>query len=132
VNILDVKGILDIERYRKIDVDADSPEAVYRDREAMAAAGNTQFLAQCVQTIPIVNFADRDTGRIYARFEAGRLARADRELLERALEDEETRAGILAVAPDALSGGGSGPMPVLPADQFHTLGQWGGRASAIA
>jgi hypothetical protein len=133
MNILDVKGILDIERYRKIDVDADAPEKVYRDRETMAAANNTQFLAQCVHTIPVVNFAARDSGRIYARFESGRLVRSDRQLLERALADEETRAGILAIAPDALSSdGGTGPIEVLQADRFHTLGRWGGRASAIA
>jgi hypothetical protein len=132
MNILDVKGILDIERYRKIDVDADAPEKVYRDRETMAAAANTQFLAQCVRTIPVVNFAARDTGRIYARFESGRLARTDRQMLERALEDEEARAGILAIAPDAMSSdGGTCPIQVLQADRFHTLGQWGGRASAI-
>jgi hypothetical protein len=133
MNILDVKGILDIERYGKIDVDANAPEKVYRDDETMAPANNTRFLAQCVHTIPIVNFADRDTGRIYARFEAGRLARTARPMLERALEDAETRAGILAIAPDAMSSsGGAGPIGVLQADRFHTLGQWGGRASAIA
>lgn len=133
MNILDVKGILDIDRYRKIDVDARAPEKVYRDRETMAAANNTQFLAQCVRTIPIVNFALRDTGRIYARFESGRLARIDRQMLEHALEDEETRAGILAIAPDAISSSaGAGPIQVLQANGFRTLGQWGGRASAIA
>lgn len=131
MNILDVKGILDIERYGKIDIDADSPEKVYRGRETMAAAGNTQFLAQCVRTIPVVNFAAGGTGRIYARFEAGRLAQADRHILE--VQDEETRAGILAIAPDAMSGNGvTGTMQVLQANRFHTLGQWGGRASAIA
>ena len=133
MNILDVKGIIDIERYRKIDVDAHAPEKVYRGRETMAAADNTQFLVQCVRTIPIVNFAARDTGRIYARFESGRLARVDRQMLEDMLQDEETRAGILAVAPDAMSGsGGTGPLDVLQANRFHTLGQWGGRVSAIA
>jgi len=97
------------------------------------AANNTQFLAQCVHTIPTLNFADRDTGRIYLRFESGRLAWTDRQMLEQALEDEETRAGILAIAPDAtISSGGIGPIQVLQANRFHTLGQWGGGASPIA
>jgi hypothetical protein len=132
MNILDVKGILDIARYGKIDVDAGAPEKVYRDRETMAAASNTQFLTQCLRMIPIVNFAERDTGRIYARFEAGRLARVDRQTLDHVLEDEETRAGMLAVAPDVMSSSGAGPIAVLDASRFHTLGQWGGRAPAIA
>ena len=131
MNILDVKGILDIERYCKINVGADAPEKVYRDREAMAAANNTQFLARCIHEIPVVNFAARDTGRIYARFESGRLARADRHMLEHVLQDDETRAGILAVAPDAMSSNGdAGTMEVLQANRFHTLGRWGGYASA--
>jgi hypothetical protein len=132
MNILDAKGILDIERYRKINVDASAPENVYRDRESMLAANNTHFLAQCVHTIPIVNFAERATGRIYARFEGGRLARVDREMLEHMMQDEETHAGILAVAPDALSGKGStGRIDVLQANRFHTLGRWGASGSAI-
>src|SRR5229473_1445003 len=131
--ILDVKCMLDVERYRKIDVSATAPEKVYRDRETMAAANNTQFLAQCVHTIPTLNFADRNTGRIYLRFESGRLAWTDRQMLEQALEDEETRAGIFAIAPDATSSSGAiGPIQVLQANRFHTLGQWGGGASPIA
>lgn len=133
MNILDVKGILDIQRYCKINVGATAPEKVYRNREAMAAANNTQFLVRCVHEIPIVNFAARDTGRIYARFESGRLVRVDRRRLEHMLEDEETRAGILAVAPDAISGDDdTGTLEVLQASRFHTLGRWGGRASASA
>jgi hypothetical protein len=133
MNILDVKGILDIERYRKINVDASVPENVYRDRESMLAVNNTQFLAQCVHAIPIVNFAARDTGRIYARFELGRVTRVDRGMLEYMLQDEKTRAGILAIAPDVMnSKGNTGRIDVLQANRFHTLGQWGTSLSAIA
>ena len=133
MNILDVKCMLDVDRYRKIDVNANAPEKVYRDRETMVAANNTQFLAQCVHTIPTLNFADRDTGRIYLRFESGRLAWTNRQMLEQALDEEETRAGILAIAPDATSSSGAiGPIQVLQANRFHTLGQWGGGASPIA
>ncbi len=130
MNILDVKGMLDIERYRKIDVNADAPEKVYRDHETMAAANNTQFLSQCVHSIPIVCFAERDTGRIYARFESGRLVWTDRKMLEWALEDEETRTGILAIAADALNDSSdAGSIQVLQKNRFHTLGLWGERSS---
>jgi hypothetical protein len=99
----------------------------------MLAANNTQFLAQCVHRIPTVNFADRETGRIYLRFESGRLAWTDPQMLGRALEDEETSAGILAIAPEATSSScGTGSIQVLQPSQFHTLGQWGGGASPVA
>lgn len=126
MNILEVKAMLAVDRYRKINVAATSPEQVYGRKEVMTASANTDFLTRCVRQISAVNFADQDSGRIYARFEAGRLAWIDRETLERALEDEETRAGLLALAPD-LSRGSTRPGPphVVRTDLSHTLGQWG-------
>ncbi len=126
LNILDVKGMLDVDRYRKIDVGATTPEQVYRNDATMAAANNTEFLAQCVRRIPIVNFADRDTGRVYARFESGQLASTDPAMLERAFGDEETRAGLFAIAPGAGRGNPiAGPLRILRPGRFHTIGRWG-------
>jgi hypothetical protein len=100
----------------------------------MAAASNAQFLAECVRRLPAVNFADRDSGRVYARTEAGRLAWTDPEVIARATGDAETRAGLLAVVPEALGHAGpQRPAELLRADRFQTLGQWGAalpRASA--
>ena len=74
-----------------------------------------------------MNFADRATGRVYARTEGGQLAWTDAEALARATADAETRAGLLAVVPEAMSyTGPKRPAEVLRADRFHTLGQWGG------
>ncbi|MFN7085565.1 MAG: hypothetical protein ACK4N4_02935 [Burkholderiales bacterium] len=132
MNILDVKCMLDIDRYRKIDINATTPQAVYPGRQAMAAENNTQFLTQCVRRIPVVNFADRASGRIYARIESGRLAWADAAALDTAMQDRETRIGILAVAPETATGIRCyGPEPArlhekLQAARIHTIGQWGG------
>jgi len=130
MNILDVKAMLDIDRYRKINVNAASPEEVYPDGETMAAENNTHFLVECVRLLPAVNFADRETGRIYARLETGRLAWHDATLLAEAMADAETRAGLLAVAPALLTEKGAvaelgRPGAVLRAARFHTLGRWG-------
>jgi hypothetical protein len=132
LNVLEVKGLLDVDRYRKINVDARGPEAVYPGGAAMAPENNTHFLSECVRRLPAVNFADRDTGRIYARTESSRLAWTDPEALERAIADPETRAGILVVAPDAPGhAGATRSGETLRAAGFHTLGQWG-RTSATA
>jgi len=131
LNILDVKCMLDVDRYRRIDVDAAGPQSVYPGREAMAAENNTQFLTRCARGLPAVNFAHYASGRVYARLEAGRLAWVDPVALETALQDSDTRAGLAAVAPAALRGPGSGEGPparraeVLQAERFHTLGRWG-------
>jgi len=127
LNILDVKCMLDIDRYRKIDVDATRPEDVYADPQAMAAENNTAFLVQCTRVLPVVNFAERDTGRIYARLANGALEWTDPGLLEWALSDDQTRIGLLACAPGiaSFSGGGDGASRRLQAEKFHTLGRWG-------
>lgn len=122
LNMLDVKCMLDIERYGKIDINATSPEQVYRDREAMAAANNTRFLAQCARRLPALNFADRNSGRIYARIESGALAWTDPEALGAALEDPETRTGLLAVAPNALDARLERSGDARTVERRHTLG----------
>lgn len=123
LSVLDVKCMLDVVRFAHINVDATSPQEVYRDREAMRAQASTGFLAECARRLPALNFAARESGRVYLRIEAGRAAWAEPEALAAALEDPETRAGILAVAPQAREA------PARPAsdapliERRHTLGR---------
>jgi hypothetical protein len=103
MNILDVKCVLDIDRYRKINVHAKGPGEVYPDQQTMAAENNTQFLVQCGRRLPTVNLADRDTGRIYARLKSGQLVWTDPEALGKAITDTETQGrhpGCGACNPD--------------------------------
>lgn len=128
INILDVKCMLDVDRYRKINVNATGADEVYPDRGAMAAEHNVQFLSQCARRIPTVNFVHRATGRIYLRIQSGALTGTDPDILAQALEDAETRAGILAVAPSAITKAhppmaGERLHEVLQANRFHTLGR---------
>jgi len=129
INIVDAKCMLDIDRYRKINVNARDPEAVYPDQDRMAAENNVAFLAQCARRLPVVNFVERATGRICLRLESGRLAWTDAEALARAAGNAETRAGIRAVAPAALEAGSAAPQrppEYLKRGRYHTLGEWGG------
>ncbi|HET9664512.1 MAG TPA: hypothetical protein VFP00_09810, partial [Burkholderiales bacterium] len=130
MNVLDVKCMLDIERYRKINVNATRPAEVYPDKRAMAPENNTQFLAQCARMLPALNFAERGSGRIYARLERGKLVWCDADAISAPLADAETRAGLLAVAPELGSriqrrGEGRTAPRAIAAGQFHTLGRWG-------
>ncbi|MGQ0750180.1 MAG: hypothetical protein ACT4PS_06585 [Betaproteobacteria bacterium] len=130
LNVLDVKRMLDVERYRKINVNAQRPEDVYPDARAMAPENNTGFLAQCARMLPALNFAERASGRIYARLEAGKLAWCDPDAISAPLADAETRAGLSAVAPeltgDLSRSGKRGTQPrAIAAGQYHTLGRWG-------
>ena len=131
MNVLDVKCMLDVERYRRVDVNATSPEGLYRGEEAVAPEKDTRFLVQCARRLPVLNFADRESGRIYLRMVSGAPVWADPEALRKALARPETRVGILAAAPDVLDG--SIPAveqptylrELLGAERIHTLGRWG-------
>ncbi len=131
LNILDIGGLLDVERFRRVDVDAREPESLYRDRSLLAAEVNTTFLVECVRRFREVNFADRATGRVYARIESGRLAWTDAEPLAGAAQVADTRAGLAAAAPGVFELARSAPAaPVylttlVGADRIHTLGRWG-------
>ena len=136
LNVLDVKCLLDIDRYRKINVDAHDAQSVYASAQDMAPERNTQFLAQCVRRLPAVNFADWISGRIYLRTEHGKHVWSDPPALAAALADPQTRAGLQAVAPLALAGESvSGTTPpaartLTDLERVHTLGNWGSTRTA--
>jgi hypothetical protein len=99
LNVLDVKCLLDVERYRRVNVDATSPDELYRDVELLRPERNAAFLKQCLEHFPEVSFADHATGRIYLMVASGVPVWADRGALDAALADSETRAGLAAVLP---------------------------------
>lgn len=127
MHVLDIGGMLDIERYRKIHVDAHNAAEVYPGAAEMAPQHNTQFLVQCVRRLPVVNFADRSSQRIWLRMEQGKPAWFDPAALAEAVADPETRAGIAAIAPEALNGTGlpEATARILDSERMHTLGNWG-------
>jgi hypothetical protein len=128
MSILDVKCLIDVERYRKLNVEARSPEEVYPDAGAMAPERNTAFLEECARRIPSIDLADHETGVVYARLEAGRLCWTDPAALANATQNPETRAGLMALAPDATEHASKAQVEPRRLDRnlSHTLGQWGG------
>src|ERR1019366_6246688 len=51
-------SMLDIDRFKKINIRAQEPEEVYVDKN-LAPECNVEFLKRCARLIPIINFADR-------------------------------------------------------------------------
>ncbi|HZD90863.1 MAG TPA: hypothetical protein VE224_12230 [Pseudolabrys sp.] len=131
MTILDVKAMLDIERFRKININAHAPAEVYLG-DNLAPEANVDFLKRCARMIPAINFADYGTGRVYARLERGRWAWRDEQGFARALADPDTCAGLDAVAPKAYDAVAAMPFvqPGPADDKAHTLGAWGEAASA--
>jgi hypothetical protein len=130
LNVLDVGALLDVERYRRVNVDALEPAALYLDRSLLAPARNTGFLRQCVTHFPNVNFAQQASGRIYLRVVGGKPVWIDRAVFIRALEDSDTRAAILDVLPNAADAPDQADAPLYLRDvagrePICTLGAWG-------
>jgi hypothetical protein len=134
LNVLDVKCLLDVERYRRVNVDATGPEALFADAALLAPAANAAFLGQCIGRLRAVNFADQATGRIWLRMVSGAPVWVDREAFALATANPETRAGLLAAAPSVFGReipAADGPRYLqAPADIEHagTLGAWGSLA----
>src|SRR5262249_19331099 len=87
---------------------------------------NVDFLKRCARWIPVINFADHDTGEVYARLDHGKWAWRDRQRFEKVLEDPDARAGLLAVAPNVYAAAAH-PEPKrldVTTEKAHTLGGW--------
>jgi hypothetical protein len=103
-NVLSVKETLDIERYGRVNVGATAPEFLYADRRLLGPEHNTRFFERCVAGFRRVNFANQASGQIYLRIESGMPVAVDASLLQAAIADPDTLAGVAAVAPGALRG----------------------------
>ena len=100
--ILDFKCMLDIVRYTRININASNPTEVYPQEKDMNAAANTGFLLNCARKIPKINFVERESGQIYACMESATMSWIDTEIMARKLNEEDAKAGFLAIAPKLL------------------------------
>ena len=133
MTVLDLSGLLAIERYRRIDIEARAPAAVYPDPGALAPERNTGFLRRCVREMRTVTFAEPASGRPYARHAGGRLACLDRALFARVLMDADARAAFAAIGaarPEAVPE--AAPAPRLVREDTLTLGAWADAPATIA
>ena len=130
LTILDIKSMLDIDRFRKINIRAQKPEEVYIN-ENLAPEFNVEFLKRCVRWIPVINFADYETGRVYARLKHGKWAWRDDQRFASALNDPDAKAGLEAIAPNDydLTASTKVDRTNLDIDKAHTLGAWGEAAN---
>ncbi|MER2265638.1 hypothetical protein [Methylobacterium oxalidis] len=126
MTILDLKFILDVDRFRKINVDAGGPEQVYPEAGQMAPERNTDFLKLCARKMRTIRFAEHATGRVYARVDAGRLACLDAGIFAAVREDPEIRAAFAALGGDRVGEAAPAEAETLRPEETQTLGAWAG------
>lgn len=128
MTILDPGALLDIERFRKINVYAETPDEVYAGVDR-APEHNIGFLKACIARLGQVRFAERGTGRVYARFEQGRLVARDDAVLARVAEDATIRAigAAIGLTAEGVTGELAPDRPPVTAEL--TLGSGGLRAA---
>jgi hypothetical protein len=127
LNILDMKSLIDVERFKKINVSARRPEDVYAGC-TLAPEKNIEFLRKCARTFSLINFAESGTGRVYAKVEG-------RKLMMGVVEpgDPDVKAGLDAVAAEVIWNSRATPEDLGALVPVHaaTLGAWGDGNSGL-
>lgn len=132
--LLDPMGFMQIDRYRHINLQARSAEAVYPADLSQGPTLYTHFLRACLQRMPHVDLASAATGEVYAQFESGHLKAIEPSLLRQELSAPALRAGVVAAAPTlrpwleaSASPPDELPLPAAISEDLtqQTLGVWG-------
>jgi hypothetical protein len=84
ITILDARPLIDVERYRRIDVNARSPDDLFPEPAMLADERNRGFLDACLKRFRRVRYVDRATLRVTRLVEDG-VERA----VDEALSEEE-------------------------------------------
>jgi len=79
--ILDVKLLLNIDRYKKVNVAATKPDEIFMQAD-LDAHKNTDFIVQCANTVNKIVFADQHTAEQYATLTGGKLDWWDANYIE--------------------------------------------------
>ncbi|WP_282608686.1 hypothetical protein [Pelagibius sp. Alg239-R121] len=126
MTILDINLMVNIDRYRKVDIEAQEPAGIF-DRKDMVLRDNTTFMKRCAELIPDINFADQETGYVYARMNHGKMTWCDAHYVENLSKEPDVKEsleafGFWGAAPSESTG-----LEVLDleAEKNYTLGRWG-------
>ena len=124
--ILDIKGMLDIVRYTKINIEARNPDEVHPCDSELSAEANTDFLVQCARKLSRVSFVDCQSGLVYAVMESGVLKWVDKQLIRKMLKNDDVRSGFQAIAAGVVNDLDKCPegeaYPVPPGLRQHVMG----------
>jgi thymidylate kinase len=102
MRIFDVEPLIDIERFKRINVAATTAEQVPARAEELSPDKNLGFLRQCIQRIEHVEFVDAHSGRTYLEAVSGKFMVCDDKVLQRERQNHVLQAILAAFAPALL------------------------------
>ncbi|WP_108883076.1 hypothetical protein [Anderseniella sp. Alg231-50] len=129
INIFDIPAMLNVDRYKRVNVDAGSRDEVFLSQDDMSPERNTGFLKECFRRLDAVRLADQATGEVYAWIEQGAAVAVNHVALRHALRSADVREALAVVMPALIDDaeGLEQRCSELDSDDPHTLGAWGGR-----
>lgn len=120
MTVLDPVALSNIDRFKEVNVAATRPEDVLNPEWIPSY----QFLRQCIEALPKLEFADQDSAKIYGRIEKGEWAYKNAAAKPDSANADECLAAIGWDAPPAPN-----PLPIelIYSDVVKTvtLGAWG-------
>ena len=127
--VLDVSRLIDIDRYRHLNVNARSPGEVFLNHAGSEIAYEPAFLRDCVRRVPVVEFAGQATGDVYLRLENGCCVFWDQAMSEAENTEALARDTVAAIATAATVSLTPPPASkrqrTLSPAEADTLGHWG-------
>lgn len=128
MTILDVESLVNIERYKKVNVAAKTPETIFKTIE-LSVESNLGFLSRCIAQISEVNFVDQSDGTLFARAEEGKLVWCDAGYLAQQNPKSSVHVLFNFLGCQSMEGRGEA-IPVsldVKHEQQFTFGRWGTR-----
>jgi hypothetical protein len=107
--IYDPLGLINIDRYQKINIHARCREEVYPDGDALAVSNNLGFLRQCLRAIPVVRFFDGPEGVAYLEYSQGSFRVLDPVTFAKVSRRDGTAAILWEIVPSLMSSDRTGP-----------------------
>ena len=125
LTILDIERLMDIDKFRRINVDATHPDDVYIQEKNPSPQDNMQFLGQCIQRLDQVEIANFETGAVCARIKKQSTTEFDQREFEKTISNQPLRSALtqLIQASKAQSAGIAPPKAIEQKGEY-TLGQW--------
>lgn len=93
---------IDIERFRRINIRACSPEQVHAEPKDLVVSKNLGFLRQCIERFDRIEMAESENSPIYLTIVAGEFQVGDGSVFKHKLADETLRAILAEFAPQLL------------------------------